>query len=172
VLTENPQKVADVGCGTGVLGIAALLFAPYVHALLLDVDVKACEAAKDNLKRLGLEDRCEIVCEDAEKGLINQKLDLIVANLPFVPSDEVQLLPARFRDFVPRIAVDGGVNGLNLFSKLSDALSNAMYSGGKMVLQFGGGQRQAVLNCLGRQWREHPDDSLGYPNVMVVERLT
>ena len=172
VLRErNPRVIADVGCGTGVLGFAALLSGPLVRCAFLDVDSTACAAVHSNAKRLGLLHRSSVVCDDAERSLVRMELDLVVANLPFVPTREVPALGARFRDFAPRRAVDGGKDGMAVYNRLSDALHAAVRPSGNMILQFGGGQRQAVLASLGPRWVECREDSLGYPNLVVVRRM-
>lgn len=168
VRKRNPDAIADVGCGTGVLGLAALLEAPSARGLFLDIDATACEAARGNVERLGLLDRSLVVCQDAAQSLAGLALDLIVANLPFVPTHEVGALGARFRDFAPRSAVDGGSDGMAVFQRLGDALHSAMRPSGSMILQFGSGQRKPVLESLGARWTDCPEDSLGYPNLVVV----
>ncbi|MBX7136004.1 MAG: methyltransferase [Fimbriimonadaceae bacterium] len=168
---RNPEAIADVGCGTGVLGLAALIAARQARCVFLDVDAAACDAARSNALRLGLADRCSVICQDARQSLAALKLDLVVANLPFVPSGDIPNLGARFRDFAPRLAVDGGHDGLAVFHWLGDMLHAALHTSGSMILQFGRGQREAVVASLGPRWFECNEDNLGYPNVVVVRRV-
>ena len=171
VRDRNPEAIADVGCGTGVLGLAALIAARQARCVFLDIDAAACNAASSNAVRLGLVDRCSVVCQDARQSLAGLKLDLVVANLPFVPSGDVPNLGARFRDFAPSLAVDGGHDGLAVFHWLGGVLHAVLRTSGSMILQFGPGQRAAVLDCLGPRWMESHEDSLGSPNVLVVRRV-
>lgn len=165
---ERPKIIADVGCGTGVLGLSALIEAPEAHCSFLDIDSRACNATTRNAVRLGVFDRCTVICGDARDSLLDLSVDLAVANLPFVPTREVSSLRARFRDFAPRIAVDGGFDGLAILRDLSSALNAAIRPGGTLILQFGSGQRDSVLANLGPQWVEGRDITLVDANIIVV----
>jgi len=114
----RPALLVDIGCGMGVLGVAALLASPDSRGVLIDVDMAACEATIANLARLGLSNRATVVPADSLACLAPNSVALLVGNLPFVPTDHIGSLLPRFSRHVPRRAVDGGRDGLGLFRRL------------------------------------------------------
>ena len=78
---------------------------------------------------------------------------MVVANLPYVPSREVSSLLPRYRLHVPRIAVDGGADGMTLFRVLADVLAENSSPGMVVALQLGPGQVRAVRSLFGDEWR-------------------
>jgi 16S rRNA (guanine1207-N2)-methyltransferase len=93
---KPPRRVVDLGCGTGVLGIAAATLWPETRVLLADADARAVECARMNVERLGLADRCEVVWWDAREPTPDSRFDLALVNPPFHRrGSEVDLGPAQ-----------------------------------------------------------------------------
>ena len=92
---KPPKRVVDLGCGTGVLGIAAATLWPETQVLLADADARAVECARMNIEQLGLGDRCEVVWWDAREPTPGSRFDLALVNPPFHRRGaEVDLGPA------------------------------------------------------------------------------
>jgi 16S rRNA (guanine1207-N2)-methyltransferase len=92
---KPPKRVIDLGCGTGVLGIAAATLWPETSVLLADADARAVECATHNIERLGLSDRCRAVWWDARESPPETRFDLALVNPPFHRTGtEVDLGPA------------------------------------------------------------------------------
>lgn len=92
---KPPKRIVDLGCGTGILGIAAATVWPETKVLLADADARAVECARMNIKTLGLEDRCEVVWWDAREPTPDARFDLALVNPPFHRrGSEVDLGPA------------------------------------------------------------------------------
>ncbi len=80
---KPPKRIVDLGCGTGVLGIAAATLWPEAEVLLVDGDRRAIECAEANVERLGLGDRCRVAWWDAREQPIDSRFDLALVNPPF-----------------------------------------------------------------------------------------
>jgi 16S rRNA (guanine1207-N2)-methyltransferase len=92
---KPPKRVVDLGCGTGVLGIAAARLWPETEVLLADADARAVECARLNVEKLGLGDRCKVVWWDAQETPTDSRFTLALVNPPFHRSGaEVDLGPA------------------------------------------------------------------------------
>ncbi|MDT0166237.1 putative protein N(5)-glutamine methyltransferase [Actinotalea sp. AC32] len=113
--------VVDLCCGTGAVGLVVALRAGEVELHAVDVDPAAVRCAQDNLARVGGHARTG----DLTAGLPDElrgRVDVVVANVPYVPTDEVRLLPPESRLHEPVTAVDGGPDGLDLARRvLSEA---------------------------------------------------
>lgn len=164
--------MVDIGCGTGVLGIAFLVASCGSQGILIDIDMNACRAASGNIHRVGLKDRALVVCGDAVTFLIDHCIDLVVANLPFVPTSQVQLLPNQFRKFVPVTAIDGGDDGLQLFRSIIPQIVRALRPCGIVLLQTGIGQKHEVAQMMGPNWKILDGRDYNHPAILVAQQLT
>ncbi len=134
--------LADIGTGSGViaLSLAAELPGAIVHAT--DISRDALEVARDNARRLGLTgvqfhqgDLLDALPPDVQP-------DLVVANLPYIPSDELALLPVS--RYEPRLALDGGPDGLRLIRALIAGAVERLGDRFCLLLEIGAGQGDAV----------------------------
>ncbi|WP_237558578.1 putative protein N(5)-glutamine methyltransferase [Cellulomonas carbonis] len=121
--TAPRPVVVDLCCGTGAVGLVVALRTGDVELHAVDVDPAAVRCAQDNLARVGGRARTG----DLTAGLPHElrgRVDVVVANVPYVPTDEVRLLPPESRLHEPVTAVDGGPDGLGLVRRvLSEAAS-------------------------------------------------
>lgn len=145
-----PPFVVDVGTGTGaiILSIAGE-FAGDAVFLGTDVSEDAIALAKENAARCGLDGRVKFAAMDGlddfdEPGVV----DVLVSNPPYVESAVCDTLDPRVRDFEPRIALDGGADGLDFYDRyLGDAL-NILKSGGAVFFEIGESQGEAVAKLM------------------------
>ena len=91
----EPQRILDLGCGIGPLGLAALLRWPRAQATLVDADARAVASAARNAERIGASDRCTVVWWDAAEPAPAERCDLVLLNPPFHAGKAVDLGPAR-----------------------------------------------------------------------------
>ncbi|MFP6654221.1 MAG: methyltransferase, partial [Myxococcota bacterium] len=80
---KPPKRIVDLGCGTGVLGIAAATLWPETEVWLVDGDRRAVECAQKNIERLNLTDRCRVCWWDAKEPALDSRFDLALVNPPF-----------------------------------------------------------------------------------------
>ncbi len=141
-----PGLVIDVGTGTGaiILSIAAEFRGGGVF-LGTDVSEDAIALATENAGRCGLSDRVRFAVADGLDDFDEpQSVDVIVSNPPYVATSVCEKLDRRVRDYEPRIALDGGAEGLDFYERyLADAL-NLLKPGGAVFFEIGEGQGDAV----------------------------
>ena len=118
-LSPGPRRplVVDVGTGTGCIAATLALEAPSMRVIAADVSESALDLAGTNLLRHGLAGSVRLLRGDLLSWL-GSGPDLVVANLPYVPSETWESLPSDVRDFEPRLALDGGPGGAELIFRL------------------------------------------------------
>ncbi|HUZ90808.1 MAG TPA: peptide chain release factor N(5)-glutamine methyltransferase [Methylocella sp.] len=136
-------RILDLGTGSGAILCSALQSLPGSSGVGVDISPAACAIARDNLAALGLESRGVIVCGDWAHAL-RGRFDVIVSNPPYVASGAIAYLEPEVRDHDPRLALDGGKDGLAAYRELIPALPGLIAPGGLIALELGAGQYAAV----------------------------
>ncbi|MGH6853614.1 MAG: N5-glutamine methyltransferase family protein, partial [Methylocella sp.] len=113
----------------------------------VDISPGACVIARDNLATLGLARQGSIVCCDWTRAL-RGPFDVIVSNPPYVVRGEIARLAPEVRDHDPRLALDGGEDGLAAYREIIPASRNLLAPGGLIALEVGAGQHPAVESLL------------------------
>lgn len=129
----------DVGTGSGAIActIAAELGSAIVEAT--DSSPDAIAVARRNAQALGVAERCRFHCGRFAEPVSGRRYDIVVANLPYVPSDEIAGVPAATA-FEPRAALDGGTDGLDAYRAFVPGLPAAMKIGAMALLEAAPGQ--------------------------------
>ena len=126
--------VIDVGTGSGAIALAIAANSPAARILAADVSADALAVAKRNAQALGLADRVSFIRSDmlaAARG----PADLIVSNPPYIPSDEMaNPQPEIKRE--PRLALDGGADGLDPFRRLARGAARTLAPGGALIAEL------------------------------------
>jgi release factor glutamine methyltransferase len=154
---------ADLGTGSGCLAMGLAQAFPQSQGLAVDVSAEALDQAQRNLKRSGLEGRVRLLQGDwfqAVKPLWGL-LSLVLANPPYIPSEEVHRLHPVVRNYEPLLALDGGEDGLTAIRSLAEQATRAMAPGGWLLLEHHHDQSEQVLALLAqhglRDGRFHTD---------------
>jgi release factor glutamine methyltransferase len=158
---ERPA-VADIGTGCGCIVISLALARPNGVYLALDVSDDALALARENAGALGAAGKIGISNRELGDLVEPASLDAIVANLPYIPSAEVDRLPVSIRDHEPRLALDGGPDGLTVIAPAIEDAAMALKPGGRLFLEIGHDQADAV--------RARMTDA-GFENVTVAPDL-
>ncbi len=133
---------AEIGTGSGAIGIALerrlLDQNKKVKGILTDVSAPAVELARKNYQNLLPEDKnMEIYVSDLMKAIPSGiKFDLIIANLPYIPTSRLPHLPLSVKGFEPEIALDGGPEGLTLLKKLLNQAQERLVDDGVIILEM------------------------------------
>ena len=147
---SSQPLVIDVGTGTGAI-ILALAKEYRGDAVFLGTDVSedAIALATENARRCGLADRVSFAVADGLDDFDEpQCVDVIVSNPPYIESAVCETLDPRVKDYEPRLALDGGVSGLDFYERyLSDAV-NLLKPGGAVFLEIGENQGEAVRRLM------------------------
>lgn len=143
---ERP-RIADLGTGTGAILLALLSELPAAFGVGTDLAPGALAVARRNAQRLGLAGRAAFVACDFGSAL-GATFDLVVSNPPYVTTATIAALDAEVRDHGPRLALDGGTDGLSAYRALARDLPRLLGPGGIAVLELGAGQEDAVAALL------------------------
>ena len=135
--------IVDVGTGCGAIALAAAMHLPTARVTAIDISPGALDLACRNAERLGLSKRVQFALSDLLSAL-DEGADIIVANLPYVPSGEWEGLAPEIRSYEPRAALDGGPDGLRLIARLLNEAPAHLRSPGALVLEIGDDQGAAV----------------------------
>ncbi|MCS0603821.1 putative protein N(5)-glutamine methyltransferase [Streptomyces sp. LP11] len=146
-LAPDARVVVDLCCGSGALGaaLAAALDGAEVHAA--DIDPAAVRCARRNLAAHGGRAHQGDLYE-ALPGALRGRVDVLTANVPYVPTGEVPLLPAEARDHEPLAALDGGADGLDVLRRVAAGAPGWLAPGGRLLTETGEHQTAAALEIL------------------------
>ena len=84
----------------------------------------------------------------------NKKFDIIVSNPPYIPSEDIANLEIEVKEYDPKIALDGGKDGLDFYKKIIEASPQYLENGGRLFLEIGYGQKKDVVNLLNNSFEE------------------
>jgi release factor glutamine methyltransferase len=148
---ETPA-ILDFGTGSGCLAITLAVKCPRARVHAVDLSAEALAVARENAAAHGVADRIAFREGDG-LAVLHPALtfDLMVANPPYIPSAEIATLMPEVRDYDPRLALDGGADGLEFYRHLAAGAGARLRAGGRMMLEFGDGQAEA----LGDLFRQH-----------------
>ncbi len=141
---DDALSILDLGTGSGCLLIALLSEFRAARGVGVDLSEDACAMARGNAALNGVTDRTVIRQGEWTRGL-SQRFDLIVSNPPYIPTAEIATLSPTVRDHDPRLALDGGGDGLACYRALAAALPGALAPGGLAILEIGAGQGPDVM---------------------------
>lgn len=136
IIGQRPLSVADIGTGSGAIAVSLAINAPQVKIYATDLSSAALELAGENARLHRVVDRVVLLCGDLLEPL-PCPVDLIVANLPYVPDDEAERLPTGIRHFEPPTALRGGEDGLLLYRRLFAAAPAYLRTGGVLLCELG-----------------------------------
>lgn len=141
---EHPRakrlvRVADIGTGSGIIGLSIAAHAPNTKVWCVDVSTEALQWAGRNMRRHGLQDRVVLLAGDLLEPL-TEPIDVLCANLPYVPTEDYEELPPQIRNREPRIAVEGGVTGIELIRRLTEQMAAHLAPEAAVLLEVGAGQ--------------------------------
>jgi len=140
--------IADLGTGSGALLLALLSELPNAVGVGTDTSHEALATAADNARQLSLDRRAAFVACDFGAALAGG-FDLVVSNPPYVESDTIATLEPEVRDHDPRIALDGGADGLAAFRSIAADARRLIAARGQLIVEIGAGQATAVGRILG-----------------------
>jgi release factor glutamine methyltransferase len=153
--------VLDLCCGSGAIG-AAIADGPDIDLYAVDVDPAAVRCARRNLPPAA-----HVYAGDLFEPLpasLRGRVDMLTANVPYVPSDQIATMPPEAREHEPRVALDGGADGLDVLRRVAVAATGWLAPGGHLLVETSEDQAPtaaAVFGGAGLTPRVEADDDLG-----------
>lgn len=150
---EAGNSILDLCTGSGAIAIAAFKELEKYHREVkmtaVDISADALEVAKQNAKRNGAQDIKFVQSDLFEK--VRGKFDIIVTNPPYIPTATIDTLQREVRDHEPRLALDGGEDGLDFYRRIAQDAPKRLVRGGMLIMEVGEGEAKAVVklfkNC-------------------------
>jgi len=140
---EGECRVLDLGTGTGAIALALLSAVANAKATGVDLSEDALATASRNARHLGMADRFTALRSDwFEK--VSGRYHLIAANPPYIPTRDIGNLQEEVRDFDPRLALDGGADGLDPYRVIAARAAGFLESEGRVAVEIGYNQRSDV----------------------------
>lgn len=167
--------VLDFGTGSGCLAIVIAARCPEARVDAVDISEAALAIARQNAARHGLAERIRFLAGDGfEVVPAGAAYDVIVANPPYIPTGELAGLQPEVRDYDPRLALDGGADGLDFYRRLAAAAGGWMRPGGRWLMEVGDGQAGMLREWLpGAGWQVEAveRDDTGRERIVIAHRL-
>ena len=143
-LARRPATVIDVGTGCGCIAISLAVRLPESAVTAIELSSAALAVAQRNVEMHGVAQRVRLMVGD----LLTPRpspVDLIVSNPPYIPTGDCAMLPTSVRDHEPRLALDGGLDGLSVIRRLLAQAPAVLRPGGALLIEIGADQGQAAL---------------------------
>jgi release factor glutamine methyltransferase len=140
----RPFSLLDLGVGSGAILLAILAERPAGRGLGVDASEEALAVARDNAAHLGMGGRVALLRGDWTAGLGDAGFDLVVSNPPYIATDVIETLDPEVRVYEPRLALDGGPDGLDAYRTLAPEILRVLKPGGRFLVEIGFDQRVAV----------------------------
>ncbi len=154
--------MADLGTGSGAILLATLAERPAATGISTDVSFEALAVARENAANLGLANRCDFVRTEWATGFGDGQFDLVVSNPPYIPSGDIDGLDPEVRDHDPRLALDGGNDGLDAYRDIAPQVRRVLKPDGIFAVEIGFDQGAAVKALF---------EAEGFTDVIVVKDL-
>jgi release factor glutamine methyltransferase len=168
-------RAVDVGVGSGCLAVACARHHPEAEFVAVDLSPEALDQARKNAARHELSGRIEFVQGDLLAPVADRPaFDVIISNPPYIPTSAIETLEPGVKDHEPRLALDGGPDGLNVVTRLIAEAVPLLKVGGRLILEIGSAQEEAVRDRIAA----HPEfdllptvrDLRGHPRVIQAVR--
>ncbi len=137
-ISQKPLKVLDMCTGSGAIGISVAKYAKNTFVTCLDISEPALETARRNAKKNRVDDRCFFENFDVMTPY-HGEFDVLLSNPPYIPSKDIADLESDVKDFEPKIALDGGYDGLDFYRQIVKNAPLSLKRGGFAAFETGCG---------------------------------
>ena len=169
-----PATVLDFGTGSGCLAIVIAAQVPAAELHAADISGAALQIAQRNAERHQLAGRIHFYDGDGFGALPAElRFDLIVSNPPYIAREEIKALQPEVRDHDPRLALDGGPDGLDFYRRLAGEGAKRLNGGGRLMVELGDGQDTAARALFeSEHWRVEgvENDDTGRARILIACR--
>lgn len=157
-------RILDLCAGSGCIGLAAAANLPNARVLLGEYDEEALKVCRQNIRRSNLTGRVTSMKLDAREKPTRSlgEFQFLVSNPPYIPSADIGTLDASVREHEPRLALDGGEDGLDFYRAICEKWRDALCESGMLFFEVGIGQADQVLRIM---------RSNGFGDIQIVKDL-
>ncbi|MGW3010867.1 putative protein N(5)-glutamine methyltransferase [Streptomyces sp. NPDC001219] len=148
--TGRAPVVVDLCCGSGAVGAVLAAALDPVELYAADIEPAAVRCARRNVTPAGGEVHEGDLFDALPTGL-RGRIDVLVANVPYVPSEEVGLLPPEAREYEPLVALDGGADGLDVLRRVTADAPRWLAPGGQLLVETSERQAQRAVEAFARE---------------------
>ena len=141
------MNILDIGVGSGCILLSVLKERKNFYGTGIDISKNSLDTCKINAKKLLLDRRVKFFKSDVDKFAIG-KYDLIVSNPPYISRCDLKYLENDVIKFEPKLALDGGLDGLSVIRKVIKKSSELLKKNGKFILEIGFDQKNKVIKLL------------------------
>ena len=166
---EGSAKVLDVGTGSGAIAIALAHERPEAQVTALDCSEPALDVARGNASKNAVIDRVTFLLGDLSDLPVGP-FDIVVSNPPYIPTADCEQLMLEVRNHEPRLALDGGEDGLEAYRHLADQAEKILIPGGWLLVEVGIGQAsdvESLFKTAGLTEISHREDYSRIPRVVM-----
>ncbi len=166
---EGPVHLLDVGTGSGAIAVAMAHEKPEIQVTALDCSEEALHVARGNAERNGVAERVSCLAGDLAE-LPPGPFAMVVSNPPYIPTADCEQLMTEVRDHEPRLALNGGEDGLTAYRQLTSQSGEILLPGGWLLVEVGIGQAEdvvALFEAAGLAEIKSRDDYAGIPRVVA-----
>ncbi len=149
-LNKNKLSILDIGIGSGCILLSILKERRGYYGTGIDISKKCLNISKLNAIKLKVNSRLKLFKSNVDKFNLG-KYDLIVSNPPYIKRHKIKYLEIDVAEFEPKLALDGGLDGLSEIRKVIKKSSELIKKGGKFVLEIGFDQKNEVINFLKKE---------------------
>lgn len=164
-LKGRPVLAVDIGVGSGAIAVALAKELPDAHVFATELSSEAMKVATANVVKHQVDDRVTLLpgnLLEPLEGAVDQPLDAVVSNPPYIPSDKLDTLQPEVAKYEPRQALDGGPDGLKFHRLILDDARRFVKDGGCVILEIGFDQGAAVTELA---------KEFGYRDVEIAKDL-
>ena len=147
---KNKASILDIGVGSGCILLSILKERENFYGTGIDISKKCLNISKMNAYKLKLNSRLKLYKSDVDKFNLG-KYDLIVSNPPYIKTNNIKYLERDVANFEPRVALDGGLDGLSEIKKVIKKSNDLIKKNGKLILEIGFDQKNKVINILKKE---------------------
>jgi release factor glutamine methyltransferase len=162
-LWQHPKPVVlDVGTGSGCIAISLAIERPACRCIGFDISEEALSLAKENAQTLGVADRLVLVGGELSDLIEPETMDAVVSNPPYIATPDYERLPPHIRNHEPRLALDGGPDGMQVIEPVATDAAMVLKPGGHLFMEIGAEQASRVTDLL---------SGIGFSDIQITKDL-